>query len=108
MAMWLGRNKFLGCAALGAATVLAAAMTSGADATISTFATGSPQVAMVGATGCGGNQAGEPSIHVSQANLVGISSENGLGAGSQYWRGPSSMSACGLGYSGQPNAVHGI
>lgn len=55
--------------------------------------------------------AGEPSIHVSKANLVGLGSENGVGGGSVYWRktqtGGAGASACALTYSGQPNAVGG-
>jgi hypothetical protein len=77
-----------------------------------TFAVGQMQSAAVGASGCGTNTAGEPSIHVSKANLVGLGSEEGLGGGSEYWRatqvgGSTSASPCGLVYSGQPNATAG-
>lgn len=77
------------------------------------FATGQMQSATVDASGCGTNTAGEPSIHVSKANLVGLGSEEGLGGGSEYWRatqvgGSTTASACGLVYSGQPNAVGGV
>jgi hypothetical protein len=72
------------------------------------FSSGELQVQTVNATGCGTNSAGEPSIHVSRDNLVGISSENGIGGGSQYWQGPSTAAACGVTYSGQPNAIGGI
>lgn len=100
--------------AAGAAAVLAAASASAvtdhhssAGTGATGFSTGQLQVQTVGGAGCGTNQAGEPSIHVSQAGLVGVSSENGLGHGSQYWRGPATANACGLTYSGQPNAIGG-
>ncbi|MCU1452835.1 MAG: hypothetical protein JWN46_981 [Acidimicrobiales bacterium] len=74
-----------------------------------TFATGQPQGATVGKAGCGANQAGEPSIHVSKAGLVELGSENGIGNGSVLWRGVqrggTAVSACALVYAGQPNAV---
>lgn len=77
-----------------------------------TFSYGQPQAQTVGASGCGTNTAGEPSLHVSKANLVGLGSENGVGGGSVYWRAPqvggSGASACALSYSGQPNAVGGV
>jgi hypothetical protein len=77
-----------------------------------TFALGQPQATTVDAAGCGTNNAGEPSIHVSKDNLVGLGSENGIGGGSVYWRqtqvGGAGASACALKYSGQPNAVGGI
>jgi hypothetical protein len=77
-----------------------------------TFATGQPQGALVGQPGCSTNNAGEPSIHVSKDNLVGLGSENGLGGGSAYWRakrpGGTSANPCGLTYAGQPNAVGGF
>ncbi len=77
-----------------------------------TFAIGQMQDQTVGAAGCGTNNAGEPSIHVSKNNLVGLGSENGLGSGSEYWRatqtgGSSAATGCDLVYSGQPNAVSG-
>ncbi|HVW42302.1 MAG TPA: sialidase family protein [Amycolatopsis sp.] len=98
------------CAALAAAGVGAAAvMAASANAAGgNTFSSGQLQVQTVGQAGCGTNQAGEPSIHVSKAGLVGISSENGLGGGSQYWHGPAAATGCGLTYAGQPNAVNGI
>jgi hypothetical protein len=76
------------------------------------FAYGEMQSTTVGARGCGTNAAGEPSLHVSKANLVGLGSELGLGGGSEYWRAPqvggtSTASPCALKYSGQPNAVNG-
>ncbi|GAC1608297.1 MAG: hypothetical protein NVS3B26_04630 [Mycobacteriales bacterium] len=71
------------------------------------------QGTVVGAPGCGTNTAGEPSIHVSRANLVELGSENGLGGGSALWTGPSTAGAaaadpCGLAYRGQPNAIGGL
>jgi len=74
------------------------------------FEFGEMQSQTVGAAGCGTNTAGEPSLHVSKADLVGLGSEEGVGSGSEYWRAPqvggsSAASACGLVYSGQPNAV---
>ena len=74
------------------------------------FAFGQMQSTTVGASGCGTNTAGEPSIHVSKDALVGLGSELGLGGGSEYWRatqtgGTTSASPCALVYSGQPNAV---
>ncbi|MCU1350802.1 MAG: hypothetical protein JWM05_11 [Acidimicrobiales bacterium] len=86
--------------------------TPGAAAPIApTFATGQPQATTVGAAGCGTNQAGEPSIHVSKAGLVELGSENGLGGGSVLWRGVQrggvGASPCRLVYAGQPNTVTG-
>src|SRR5205823_8164781 len=77
------------------------------------FATGQMQSATVGASGCGTNIAGEPSIHVSRANNVFLGSEDGLGGGSELWRGlgqvgGSGASGCSLEYRGQPNAVGGF
>ena len=80
----------------------------GSSAASSSFAYGQMQAQQVGAAGCGTNNAGEPSIHVSKANLVGLGSEDGLGGGSEFWRGDSSASSCGLEYRGQPNAVGGL
>jgi hypothetical protein len=75
-----------------------------------TFAAGQLQTQTVGKSGCGTNNAGEPSIHVSKNNLVALGSENGLGEGSEFWSarqvgGSTAASACGLTYDGQPNAV---
>ncbi len=98
-----------GALALAGAAGAAARTATGSGAT---FATGQPQATAVGAAGCGTNTAGEPSIHVSKSNLVGLGSENGLGGGSVYWRhtqvGGAGASACALTYSGQPNAVGGV
>jgi len=74
-----------------------------------TFAVGQLQAQTPGQTGCGTNNAGEPSIHVSKTNLVALGSENGLASGSEFWsghqvRGVSSNAGCALTYDGQPNA----
>lgn len=88
-----------------------------AAVTMSTFATGQLQDTAVGNTssgsGCGTNVAGEPSIHVSPVNNVFLSSERGLGGGTDVWRGlgqsgGAGASACSLDYRGQPNASQGI
>jgi hypothetical protein len=81
-------------------------------ATVGNFSYGELQSALVGATGCGTNSAGEPAIHVSRANNVFLGSELGLGGGSTLWRGlgatgGASASGCGLEFRGQPNAVGG-
>jgi hypothetical protein len=82
-----------------------------------TFATGQLQDNTVGNTasgsGCGTNVAGEPAIHVSPTNNVFLSSERGLGGGTDVWRGlgqpgGASASACNLEYRGEPNATGGI
>jgi hypothetical protein len=80
------------------------------DPTVGNFAYGQLQAATVGTSGCGTNNAGEPAIHVSRANNVFLGSENGVGGGSELWRGIGALggagaSPCGLEYRGQPNAV---
>jgi hypothetical protein len=50
------------------------------------FGYGQMQSQTIGTAGCGTNTAGEPSIHVSKANLVAAGSEEGAGSGSEYWR----------------------
>jgi hypothetical protein len=77
------------------------------------FGYGELQVHTVGHAGCGTNTAGEPSLHVSRANLVGLGSEDGVGSGSEYWRarqrgGATSASPCLLRYAGQPNAASDV
>jgi hypothetical protein len=86
---------------------------SASAATIGGFNYGQLQASTVGASGCGTNGAGEPAIHVSRTNNVFLGSENGLGSGSQLWRGlgqtgGTGASACALEYRGQPNAVGGV
>jgi hypothetical protein len=81
--------------------------------TVGSFSFGELGTGTVGSKGCGTNKAGEPAIHVSRANNVFLGSENGLGGGSELWRGlgaigGSGASGCGLEYRGQPNAVSGI
>jgi hypothetical protein len=102
-------------AAIGSACVLAALLlatcTSGALAeTVGNFSAGELGSAAVGSAGCGTNIAGEPAIHVSRADNVFLGSENGIGSGSELWRGLGAVggggaSGCGLEYRGQPNAV---
>ena len=80
---------------------------------VGNFSAGELASGTVGATGCGTNIAGEPAIHVSRADNVFLGSENGLGGGSELWRGlgalgGSGASGCGLEYRGQPNAVAGV
>ena len=54
----------------------------GAGAPGAGFSFGQPQGTTVGAPGCGTNQDGEPSVHVSRAGDVFMASEFGLGSGS--------------------------
>jgi hypothetical protein len=80
--------------------------------TVGGFAYGEMQSTTVGAPGCGTNMAGEPSLHVSKGNWVGLGSELGVGGGSQFWRanqvGGAGKSACALTYAGQPNGASGV
>jgi hypothetical protein len=103
----------IAAAMLTTAALVPTAADAATGGTVGTFAYGEMQSTTVGQAGCGTNQAGEPSIHVSKDNLVGLGSENGLGGGSVYWSatqtgGTTSASACGLTYDGQPNAVGGV
>lgn len=75
------------------------------EGTVNGFEYGQLQSGLVGASGCGTNAAGEPAIRVSRSGLVAISSERGLGSGTDVWRGPATGPACGLEYRGQPNAL---
>jgi hypothetical protein len=91
---------------------LAAAAPAGAASTVGNFSFGTLQDALVGASGCGSNAAGEPAIHVSRANNVFLGSELGLGGGSELWRGlglvgGAGASGCGPEFRGQPNTVAG-
>ena len=84
-----------------------------AAATTGTFSFGQVSSATVGSSGCGSNQDGEPTAHVSAANNVFVGSERGLGGGSDAWRGlgqvgGSAAQACAIQYAGQPNAVAGL
>jgi hypothetical protein len=79
----------------------------------SNFSFGQLDAGTLGGTGCGTNDDGEPAVHLSRSDNVFISSERGLGGGSDAWRGLGSLggagaSACGLEYRGQPNAVSGL
>jgi hypothetical protein len=81
--------------------------------TVGNFSYGQLQAQLVGASGCGTNIAGEPAIHVSRANNVFAGSEDGLGGGSEFWRGLGAVggtgaTGCALEYRGQPNAVSGF
>jgi hypothetical protein len=81
--------------------------------TVGNFSYGELGSSTVGSTGCGTNIAGEPAIHVSRADNVFLGSENGLGGGSELWRGLGALggagaSGCALEYRGQPNAVSGV
>jgi hypothetical protein len=107
------RSLFAAIAALSflAAAVLAA--DAAAAETVGNFSYGQLGSATVGSTACATNIAGEPAIHVSRAGNVFLGSENGLGGGSELWRGlgvlgGSGASGCSLEYRGQPNAVSGV
>jgi hypothetical protein len=82
-------------------------------AVVGGFNYGQLQASTIGTSGCGTNAAGEPAIHVSRTNNVFLGSENGLGGGSELWRGLGQVggtgaSGCALEYRGQPNAVSGV
>jgi len=103
---------------LGVSLLLVGASTASAA---STFSTGElaadPEGVSLLASGCGQNFAGEPSVHVSRSGDVLISSERGIGLGTDTWigstltravQGPvggTGASACSLYYDGQPNAA---
>jgi len=102
-------RALLRSAAIAAGAVLVPAPLASA----ATFSTGQLQSQVIGASGCGTNTAGEPAIHVSRSDNVFLGSEEGLGGGSELWRGLGSLggsaaSGCGLEYRGQPNAVQGF
>src|SRR3954466_15551355 len=85
----------------------------GATSGASSFSVGQPQAQTTGSAGCGTNTAGEPSIHISKDNLVGLASERGVGNGTDFWSGTqvggtTAANACALTYDGQPNAVAGF
>jgi hypothetical protein len=109
---WLARRTGALIAASVCVGVVGIAGTASA-ATVGGFDYGQLQSANVGASGCGTNAAGEPAIHVSRTNNVFLGSENGLGSGSELWRGLGQIggtgaSGCALEYRGQPNAVSGV
>ncbi len=108
----LSRSAALAVAASTAVALLPGSASAATGGTVGNFAYGEPQATTVTQPGCGTNQAGEPSIHVSKNNLVGLGSENGLGGGSVYWTGSevggtAAASPCALTYDGQPNATGG-
>jgi hypothetical protein len=97
-------------APLGGGQALARPKPAAAAGAVGGFSFGQLQDQTVGASGCGTNVDGEPSAHVSKANLVEVGSEEGVGGGSELWRatqvgGSTSADACQPAYSGQPNAV---
>jgi hypothetical protein len=115
MHLWLRPWRQARATACGLVVVVAALLGPVASnaATVGNFSYGQLQSALVGASGCGTNSAGEPAIHVSRANDVFLGSELGLGGGSALWRGLNSSggataSGCSLEYRGQPNAVNGF
>jgi hypothetical protein len=88
------------------------AFTAFAAESVGNFSFGELATSAVGSAGCATNIAGEPAIHVSRVDNVFLGSENGVGSGSELWRGlgglgGSGASGCGLEYRGQPNAVSG-
>jgi hypothetical protein len=92
--------------------LMAAVSASAQATTVGNFDWGQLQASTVGASGCGTNGAGEPAIHLSRANDLFLGSENGLGGGSQLWRGVGAVggagaSGCALEYRGQPNVITG-
>ena len=109
-----GRIRALVCAVGIAAGASFASVGSAQGAeTVGSFSFGELGTSQVGASGCGANIAGEPAIHVSRAGNVFLGSENGLGSGSELWRGLGALggagaSGCGLEYRGQPNAVEQV
>ncbi len=109
----LGAGITAATAAVVATVAATAPQASAAGAgTVGGFSYGQMQAATVGQSGCGTNTAGEPSVHVSKDNLVGLGSENGLGGGSVYWSatqpgGTTAASGCDLVYNGQPNTIAG-
>jgi hypothetical protein len=113
MQTWLYPKSRRVVVALSTAFAVSAVAASAAGAaTVGNFSYGQLQASAVGASGCGTNAAGEPAIHVSRANNVFAGSENGVGGGSEFWRGlgatgGAGASGCGLEYRGQPNALTG-
>src|SRR5437879_1913830 len=71
-------------AAVTAATAAGASAATGG--TVGNFSFGELQSSLVGVSGCGTNQDGEPAIHASRANNVFLGSERGVGSGSDVWR----------------------
>ena len=109
------RSVRIASSIVAALTLAAVAVVPSATAaeTVGNFSYGQLGTSKVGSSGCGTNIAGEPAIHVSRVDDVFLGSENGLGSGSELWRGlgalgGSGASGCALEYRGQPNAVSGV
>jgi hypothetical protein len=105
-------RSLVGAAALLVALTVGARPAPAAES-VGNFSYGELGASTVGSSGCASNSAGEPAIHVSRANDVFLGSENGLGGGSELWRGLGALggagaSGCALEYRGQPNAVSGF
>jgi hypothetical protein len=103
----------IGAMSLIAATVFGISAGRAAAQTVGNFSYGELGSGTVGMSACGTNIAGEPAIHASRADNVFLGSENGLGGGSELWRGLGALggngaSGCSLEYRGQPNAVSGV
>jgi len=102
-----------GALALAGGACAAIMPTAASAETVGNFSYGELGAGTIGTTGCGSNNAGEPAVHVSRSDNVFLGSENGLGGGSELWRGIGALggngaSGCGLEYRGQPNAVGGV
>jgi hypothetical protein len=103
-----------GTFAIAMALGTAPAVADSSTGTVNGFSYGELQATTVGATGCGTNTDGEPTIHVSKVNTVLLGSERGVGGGSDAWTGLNKVggataAACSdLTYRGQPNGVGGI
>jgi hypothetical protein len=107
------RSLIAAAAALSLLAATALASVPAAAETVGNFSYGQLGSSTVGSSACGTNIAGEPAIHVSRADNVFLGSENGVGSGSELWRGlgalgGSGTSGCSLEYRGQPNAVSGV
>jgi hypothetical protein len=109
----LARTRLLLAATCTLTLAAASSSLAAGPETVGSFSYGELGMSGVGTTGCGTNIAGEPAIHVSRSDNVFLGSENGLGGGSELWRGlgalgGSGASGCGLERRGQPNAVSGL
>src|ERR1700682_4802960 len=103
----------LALAALAVEVAASLPKASSVAATSSSFSFGQLSAGPAGGTGCGLNQDGEPTAHVSAAGNVFVGSERGLGGGSDSWIGLNQVGgatadACAIQYAGQPNAVAGV
>src|SRR5207302_2794222 len=96
------RSSIVATAALTLAAIAVVASATAAE-TVGNFSYGQLGTSKIGGSGCGTNIAGEPAIHVSRVDNVFLGSENGLGNGSELWRGlgalgGSGASGCALEY----------